>query len=102
MWPDTVLRSTELAFFGYRYRDTRDVSSRPDNTGQLAPRADVAVATFGASAVGTRPTARGEAEFLSWYAGSRATASTGGFFGYAVRPSGVPPGSARLRKAWQT
>lgn len=67
--PDTVLPSTELALFGYRYRDTRDVTGRPDNTGQLAPRADVTVVTFGTSAVGTRPTDHGEAEFLAWFAG---------------------------------
>jgi hypothetical protein len=67
--PDTVLRSTEVALFGYRYRDTRDVTSRPDNTGRSTLRADITVITFGASAVRARPTARGESELLAWFAG---------------------------------
>jgi hypothetical protein len=61
--------------FAYGYRDTREVRARPDNTGLLAPAADVAVATVGVSAVamGEQPAGRwdlvlwGAAQAGDWY-----------------------------------
>jgi hypothetical protein len=43
--------------FTYRYRDTRAVTQRPDNTGRAASAADVGISTFGATIVAA-PAAR--------------------------------------------
>ena len=43
--------SVQYQVFTYRYRDTRAVSQRPDNTGRPAAAADVAINTFGGAIV---------------------------------------------------
>jgi hypothetical protein len=43
--------AVQFQAFAYRYRDTRAVTQRPDNTGRTASRADIAVNTFGATVV---------------------------------------------------
>ena len=43
--------AAQYQVFAYRYRDTRRVTQRPDNTGRIAPAADVGVNTFGATIV---------------------------------------------------
>ncbi|HTI41765.1 MAG TPA: alginate export family protein [Vicinamibacterales bacterium] len=43
--------SVQYQVFSYRYRDTRAVTQRPDNTGRSAAAADVRINTFGATIV---------------------------------------------------
>jgi hypothetical protein len=44
-------QSMQYQAFAYRYRDTRNVTQRPDNTGRSASAADVGINTFGATIV---------------------------------------------------
>lgn len=62
--------------FVYRYRDTRKVTQRPDNTGRPAQAADIAIDTFGGSIVIAPPATHGRqwdgllwiaAQTGSWY-----------------------------------
>lgn len=78
--PGTVLPETDLSVFAYRYDDDRDVTARPDNSGQTASRVDVAVNTFGAVAVGSRQAGGGEVDWLGYVAGQ-----TGSWYGQAHR-----------------
>jgi hypothetical protein len=45
--------------FSYRYRDTRAVTQRPDNTGRSAPAADIGINTFGATLLAAPQPQRG-------------------------------------------
>jgi hypothetical protein len=67
--PAVALPATNLSVFALHYDDTRPVTMRPDNSGLSAERVDVRIATFGASAVGSATMARGEADWLAWFAG---------------------------------
>ncbi|OFW47023.1 MAG: hypothetical protein A3J29_09680 [Acidobacteria bacterium RIFCSPLOWO2_12_FULL_67_14b] len=67
--PDVLLPATDLALFAAHYDDDRPVSARPDNTGLSTSRVDVAIPTFGASAVGSTSAGRGDADWLAWFAG---------------------------------
>jgi len=67
--PSVAVRSTEIGAFLATYHDTRHVTGRPDNTGLTATRANVAITTFGATAVGARAAGNGEADWLVWFAG---------------------------------
>jgi hypothetical protein len=71
--PGVALPSTDVGLFVYRYDDDRPVRARPDNTGLSAARVDVDMATFGASAVGSRNAGAGEADWFLWSAGQRGT-----------------------------
>jgi len=52
--------------FAYGYRDTREVHARPDNSGQTATAADVAIGTVGASAVATGVQGAGRWDVVVW------------------------------------
>src|SRR5947207_13125831 len=43
--------SVQYQVFSYRYRDTRAVTQRPDNSGRSATAADVGINTFGGAIV---------------------------------------------------
>ncbi len=66
--PGRPLVGTDWQVFAYRYDDRRRVAARPDNTGRLASRADVGVATIGTTLVGAYPAGRGEADVVVWVA----------------------------------
>jgi hypothetical protein len=66
--PGLAVPATDVAAFVYSYADDRAVTARPDNTGLAATRADVAIATIGASAVGTRRTGQVDLDWMGWYA----------------------------------
>jgi hypothetical protein len=68
--------SAQYQMFAYRYRDTRTVTQRPDNTGRPAQSADIGINTFGGSVVFAPPPTRGRqwdglvwvaAQAGSWY-----------------------------------
>jgi hypothetical protein len=67
--PAAALPATDVGFFAFRYDDDRPVAARPDNTGRSATRVDVAITTFGATAVGATALGNGEADWLGWFAG---------------------------------
>jgi Alginate export len=71
--PSAALRHTDLQGFVFRYRDTRNVTARPDNTLQRATSADIDITTFGASAVGVYPRGAGRLDVLAWVALQRGT-----------------------------
>lgn len=56
----------ETQAFTHVYRDRRDVTGRPDNTGLAAARADVTVTTMGGSNLGVRSARSGRADWLLW------------------------------------
>lgn len=78
--PDVALPDTDLSLFVDRYDDDRAVAARPDNSGLAAPRADVGITTFGASAAGASPVGRGDLDYLGWIA-----AQTGSWYGQSHR-----------------
>lgn len=67
--PSVALPATDLSVFALRYGDDRPVAARPDNTGLAAQGTSVRITTAGASAVGSAPWARGEADWVVWFAG---------------------------------
>ena len=66
--PSQPLQKTELQAFAFHYRDTRPVTSVPDNTGRTAAAADVSIMTFGASSVTAYPIRSGRVDALMWVA----------------------------------
>lgn len=63
-------RRTQIQAFGWQYRDRRDVTQRPDNSGLLSTRGvDLDVTTVGGTWLGAYPAGRGEADLLLWGAG---------------------------------
>jgi hypothetical protein len=64
----TVTPGQGTQFFLYHYRDQRDVEGRPDNVLRPALRADIDLATFGASQVNLFDIGRGAAEVSLWMA----------------------------------
>lgn len=77
-------RTAESQVFSHVYRDRRDVSVRPDNTGLRVRAADVTVAAIGASHAGILPTAAGELDIVGWFA-----AEFGDWFGQSHRAGSV-------------
>lgn len=67
--PDALVPGTRVSAFVYGYRDTRTVRVRPDNSGLVAPAADVGIATVGGSAVGAYPVGAGTWDMTGWLAG---------------------------------
>jgi Alginate export len=60
-------RRTQVQGFGWQYRDRRNVTQRPDNSGRTAPGGvAVDVTTAGAVVVGAYPAGRGEADLFAW------------------------------------
>lgn len=66
--PGVLLPKTEVQVFAHAYRDTREVTARPDNTGRRANAADVSVVALGGHAVGARPLGPGELDAVTWVA----------------------------------
>ncbi|MFP5378984.1 MAG: alginate export family protein [Vicinamibacteria bacterium] len=56
----------ETQAFAWGYRDRREVSGRPDNTGRVSRAADVAIATVGASHLARWSTRAGEMDVVLW------------------------------------
>lgn len=74
--PGTVVPRTDWQVFAFHYDDDRRVAARPDNTGRLAARADVAVTTVGTTLVGASVPREGRQwDGLLW-----AAAQTGSWF----------------------
>ena len=67
--PGAVLPKTEVQLFTNAYGDTRDVTTRPDNTGLRVAAADIATVTFGGHAVAARTAGAGELDAVVWIAG---------------------------------
>lgn len=61
--------AAESQVFAHVYRDRRDVSVRPDNTGLSTRVADVTVTAVGASHATIVETAAGELDVVGWFAG---------------------------------
>jgi len=77
--------SAQHQVFMYRYRDTRAVTQRPDNTGRPAQVADIGVNTFGGSLVVAPPATRGHQwDGLVWIA-----AQTGSWYELSHRAASV-------------
>ncbi len=81
----TATPALQYQVFSYRYRDTREVTQRPDNTGRPARAADVTIETFG-SAVVAAPAAREGRQWdgLLWIA-----VQTGAWYGDTHRALSV-------------
>jgi hypothetical protein len=95
--PSLALRATNVSIFALNYNDTRPVTARPDNTGLSAGRVDIHLATFGASAVGSEMMARGEADWLAWFAGQ-----TGSWYSQRHRAWSLAlEGGYRWKMRWQ-
>src|SRR5262245_12726711 len=61
--------SLQYQAFAYRYRDTRKVTQRPDNTGRGAQAIDIGINTFGGSIIVAPSVARGRQwDGLAWIA----------------------------------
>lgn len=61
--------SVQYQAFAYRYRDTRTVTQRPDNSGRTAQMVDIGINTFGGSIVIAPPVERGRQwDGLAWIA----------------------------------
>jgi hypothetical protein len=69
--PTEAMPRTQVQGFVLYYGDTRAVMGRPDNTGLVAPRADVSVTTIGGTVLGAYPTDNGEADLFFWMAAQR-------------------------------
>jgi hypothetical protein len=77
--------SVQYQAFAYRYRDTRKVTQRPDNTGRSAQAIDVGIDTFGGSIIVAPPVARGgQWDGLVWIA-----AQTGSWYELRQRAASV-------------
>ncbi len=66
----TAAPAVQWQLFAFRYRDTRRVAARPDNTGRAASAADVSINTFGATVIAAPPPRAGRQwDGLLWLAG---------------------------------
>jgi hypothetical protein len=93
----SLLRTHEAQFFAYHYRDHRDVRARPDNTVVGPRRADVSLATFGLSAVGSFAAGPGDVDSVVWTA-----AQAGDWYGQDHRAfSAAVEAGYRLKSAWR-
>jgi len=81
----TASPSAQYQMFAYRYRDTRKITQRPDNTGRPAQEADIGINTFGASAAfAPAPTRGHQWDGLVWV-----TAQTGSWYELRHRAASV-------------
>ncbi len=62
---------TDVQLFLHHYRDTREVTQRPDNTGRSATAVDVSIPTWGVSAVGRYPVGAVAVDTVGWLAVQR-------------------------------
>ncbi|MEZ5286219.1 MAG: alginate export family protein [Vicinamibacterales bacterium] len=84
--------SSETQVFAQAYRDRRAIDIRPDNANIATAAADISVVAVGASHIGTRRLARGEADWLLWGA-----AQGGDWYGETHRAqAGALEGGYRL------
>lgn len=76
--PSTGSRAkTQVQGFGWQYRDRRDVTQRPDNSGLTSTRgAHIDVTSMGGTVLGAYPAGPGEADLLVW-----GTAQVGRWYG---------------------
>ena len=64
-----LMPSVQYQAFVYRYRDTRHVTQRPDNTGRSASSVDVGINTFGGTLIVAPPVEHGRQwDGLAWIA----------------------------------
>ena len=64
--PAAIVRRTEIQAFAHHYRDDREVTGRPDNSGRPVTAADISFLTTGAHAVGSYPVGDGSVDVLMW------------------------------------
>src|SRR4030095_1647954 len=91
--------SIQYQAFAYRYRDTRKVTQRPDNTGRSAQAIDVGINTFGGSIIVAPPASRGRQwDGLVWVA-----AQTGSLYELRHRAASfaVETGHQWMTTPWQ-
>lgn len=81
--------------FTYRYRDTRKVTQRPDNTGRPAPVSDLGINTFGATIVAAPAPRRGH----QWDALVWGAIQTGAWYEQTHRAASV---AAEAGHQWTT
>jgi hypothetical protein len=81
--------------FVYHYRDRRDVTARPDNTGLTATNTDIDITTVGGSHVGTYSTGSGEIGSTVWVAVQR-----GNWFGDTHRAFSVASEVGHTWRSW--
>ncbi len=68
--PAVPTPAVQWQVFSFRYRDTRSVAARPDNSGRPARSVDVAINTFGASVIAAPAPREGRQwDGLLWIAG---------------------------------
>lgn len=91
----TQAPAVQYQLFSYRYRDTRHVTQRPDNTGRAAQAVDVGISTFGATVVAA-PAAR---EGRQWDALLWTAFQTGSWYEQAHRAASV---DAEAGHQWTT
>jgi alginate export protein len=95
----TAQPSVQYQVFSYRYRDTRAVTQRPDNTGRSAAAADVGINTFGGAIVAAPPPGNGRQwDALVWTA-----VQTGSWYEQAHRAASIAieAGHQWLARQWQ-
>ncbi len=72
--PTTAAPAAQWQLFALRYRDTRSVAARPDNSGLAARAVDVGINTFGATVIAApAPSAGRQWDGLLWAAGQSGT-----------------------------
>jgi hypothetical protein len=67
----SLVPRTDVQAFVHHYRDTREVTQRPDNTGRTATDVDVSIPTWGVSAVGRYPVGSLAVDTVGWLAVQR-------------------------------
>ena len=93
MKPGAVIRHTDWQLFAFRYRDTREVTARPDNSGKPAVTVDVRVNTIGTTLASASPPVSGRQwDGLLWMA-----AQTGSWYGQPHRAYSV---AAEIGHQW--
>jgi hypothetical protein len=94
-----AMPSVQYQVFVYRYRDTRHVTQRPDNTGRSASSIDVGINTFGGTLIIAPSVARGRQwDGLVWIA-----AQSGSWYELRHRAASVAieGGHQWMMSAWQ-
>ena len=92
-------RPVQSQVFAYRYRDTRRVTQRPDNTGRSAAAADVGINTFGVTVIAAPPARRGR----QWDALLWAAFQTGSWYEQTHRAASIAVEAGRQwsEEPWQ-
>jgi Alginate export len=89
--------SAQYQVFVYRYRDTRKVTQRPDNTGLAAQSIDVGINTFGGNIIIAPPATRGRQwDGLVWVA-----AQSGSWYELRHRAASVALEAGHQWTAWR-